>query len=963
MSFDLGKIGFSYYIDDRQYQKALERLEKGTQQSADNIVGIFKRAMAAIGGFFVFSRGLQEARNFSKELANIQSIAPEMSIDRLRESLRNVSSQLGSSAELANALYYAWSAGVRGSEQEMVSFTSQIAKLAKAVNGQLTPTMDAVTTVMNAYGLSVKDAGALSDWYYQIIKSGKTTGEALATSIGMIASTAAAGKIQLKELGAGIATLTTTMPTSQAVTSLNQALLGIVKPTEQAKKMAKLYGIDLSAAALAGKGLSGVLSDIRAKTGGNIEIMSQLFTSVEALKAVAALTGEQYQQFSGILGEFQANAGAADVAFKAQANSLDARLNAFGVTLQKIAGRIAELAMEIVTLGGVLTPAFDWISNLDGRTISLVAKIAAITAGLYGIRKAADGLKSLKNGVIDLAVKGGYAPESVMAARAAETEAKKKELIAQRTEATRQALSARTALVVAQNYAKETAAAQKSAAARVAAERRANLGNASPAAVKELERTTAEAAKAKKAVSECAMAYSNQKTAALAASKAVAAHTAATNVAATSTNFFGKALKGLWATMMANPLTALLALLGAVISAITIISDRMKQATQRAMEQAAAATRAAEAARTKGEAERREDMQKMQRLRELATKQSLTHSEMAEATRLADELNGKYAGLGIVVNEGTKSISMAADAMSTLIKLMQQQAKQELENELERVNDQIKAENERFTAKEATERLTSEERKKFLITLVGPMGNERGQLFSNEKFQQSDEYQRILQQMKQEDDTMRGLLNKQEDLQKSLSNLEAGFVETITGVGSSAGSQTTVDNINEQDIQEKIKASEKKAEEAKELREIVRQTELAQANAAAWADGELTKTEEIALKRKEIALQAERMSEAQYASLTAGSDKLRRIADLAYEQAHAQLGQMVGEMRTLESNMQKMQKSASAQGSFYADVLSVMSRPSTLEQKQLYEMQHINDQIKNTNNKLTRIQENMPRFQ
>lgn len=962
MSFDLGKIGFTYYLDDRQYQKALERLEKGTQQSAGNIVGIFKKAMTAIGGLFIFSRGLQEARSFSKELANIKSIAPEMNVDRLRESLRNVSSQLGSSAELANALYYAWSAGVRGSEQEMVAFTSQIAKLAKAVNGQLTPTMDAVTTVMNAYGLSVKDAGALSDWYYQIIKSGKTTGEALATSIGMIASTAAAGKIQLKELGAGIATLTTTMPTSQAVTSLNQALLGIVKPTEQAKKMAKLYGIDLSAAALAGKGLSGVLSDIRAKTGGNIEIMSQLFTSVEALKAVAALTGEQYQQFSGILGEFQANAGAADVAFKAQANSLDARLNAFGVTLQKIAGRIAELAMEIVTLGGVLSPAFDWISNLDGRTISLVAKIAAITAGLYGIRKAADGLKSLKNGVIDLAVKGGYAPESVMAARAAEAEAKKKELIAQRTEATRQALSARTALAVAQNYAKETAAAQKSAAARVAAERRANLGNASPAAVKELERTTAEAAKAKKAVSECAMAYSNQKTAALAASKAVAVHTAATNAAATSTNFFGKALKGLWATMMANPLTALLALLGAVISAITIISDRMEQAVQRAMEQAEAATRAAEAARTKGETERREDMQKMQRLRELATKQSLTNAEMAEATRLADELNGKYAGLGIVVNEVTKSISMTADAMSTLIKLMQQQARQELENELARVNDQIKVENERFTVDEAVKRLTPEERKKFLVELLDVKAIKSGP-FDYKSFQRSDEYQRILQQMKQEDETMRGLLNKQEELQKSLSDLEAGFVEAITGVGSSAGSQTTVDNINEQEIQAKIKASEERSKEAKELREIARQTELAQANAAAWADGELTKTEEIALKRKEIALQAERMSEAQYASLTAGSDKLRRIADLAYEQAHAQLGQMVGEMRTLESNMQKMHKSASAQGSFYADVLSVMSRPSTLEQKQLYEMQHINDQIKNTNNKLTRIQENMPRFQ
>ena len=74
----------------------------------------------------------------------------------------------------------------------------------------------------------------------------------------------------IDQLGAGIATLTTTMPTSQAITSFNQAIMAFIKPTQEAAEVAAQYGFEMSAAALEQKGFIGMLEEIRQKTGGEI---------------------------------------------------------------------------------------------------------------------------------------------------------------------------------------------------------------------------------------------------------------------------------------------------------------------------------------------------------------------------------------------------------------------------------------------------------------------------------------------------------------------------------------------------------------------------------------------------------------------------------------------------------------------------------------------------------------------
>ncbi len=330
--------------------------------------------VALVGAGAFLRQGIQTAREFSKELSNIASIAPNLNLNSIKQAIEQVNPALGTQAELANAVYFAFSAGVRGTEAELVKFSESVAGLAKGIGANVTSTMDAVTTMMNAYGLGVKDQGAVMDWFQQIVINGKTTGEALAPTIGQIASTAAAANVPINDLGAALATLTTTMPTAQSVTALNQAIAAFISPSAEATKTAEKLGLSLNAETLRTKGLVGALKEIKEATGGSIEVMAQLFSSIDAQKAVAALSG-QFETLEGNLESFNTSAGVSARATNEQLQSLDAKF-------QLISNRVSA---ELSKLGDAVYPIISAIADCDKNTqnaIITAIKCATVITGI-----------------------------------------------------------------------------------------------------------------------------------------------------------------------------------------------------------------------------------------------------------------------------------------------------------------------------------------------------------------------------------------------------------------------------------------------------------------------------------------------------------------------------------------------------------------------------------------------------
>lgn len=110
-----------------------------------------------------------------------------------------------------------------------------------------------------------------------------------------------------------------------------------------------------------------------------------------------------------------------------------------------------------------------------------------------------------------------------------------------------------------------------------------------------------------------------------------------------------------------------------------------------------------------GEERRRQDMESFQRLEELAAKESLTTSEIAEASRLASILNDTYGEIGVSVDAVTGKINLANGAQAKLNKEMMKQKVNELEAAIKEKN--LVGSGQSIDKKIAREMITDDEAK------------------------------------------------------------------------------------------------------------------------------------------------------------------------------------------------------------------------------------------------------------
>ncbi|GAG95650.1 unnamed protein product, partial [marine sediment metagenome] len=144
------------------------------------------------------------AADFETQLANVSTMLDESAMRILpeyRKGLQALSVEFGESTQtLSKGLYDILSASIPPAEALGVLEVS-----AKAAAAGITDTgvaADAITTILNSYGMSADQAGMVSDKLFAIVKEGKTTFAELAPSIGKVAATASMAGLSFDDLGA-----------------------------------------------------------------------------------------------------------------------------------------------------------------------------------------------------------------------------------------------------------------------------------------------------------------------------------------------------------------------------------------------------------------------------------------------------------------------------------------------------------------------------------------------------------------------------------------------------------------------------------------------------------------------------------------------------------------------------------------------------------------------------------------
>ena len=346
--------------------KDIAQAETAITSSMQSIKAVAKDALGLGGLLGLFTKVNSSMMRFASEMADVSTLT-EVSLQKMADGILALDDVLGAPTDNARALYEAISSGVRGSAKELVEFTGGVSQLAKTTRATQEETVDAVTTIMNAYQLGTKDLKDISDSFFTTIKQGKIRGFEYAQSIGLVVNTAAEAGIELDTMNAAIASLSRTMPASNAIIALNQAINAFLKPTESAQEAAAEFGIELSYQALQSKGFAQAMAEIKDAVGDNKDALSQMFGNIRAARAAYSLTGKQAENFTKILGEFEDKAGSADTAFAKQTDNISAQWQKMNVATTKALISLGDALAPVVEIGtDVVSTFMKGVEALDG---------------------------------------------------------------------------------------------------------------------------------------------------------------------------------------------------------------------------------------------------------------------------------------------------------------------------------------------------------------------------------------------------------------------------------------------------------------------------------------------------------------------------------------------------------------------------------------------------------------------
>ena len=200
----------------------------------------------AVAGAAVLVGSIATAEKFNAAMARVAAMTG-VTTTQFAAMRRGVLAMSGSvkqgPEELAKGLYFIASAGFRG--VEALQLLDKAAKASAASGADLEVVADALVSIMNAYGLTAKDAGYASDILTKTVAYGKVEFQDLAKAIGPVSTISRVAGISLEEMGAALAMLTTRgLSARRATNTLWSTLRALTKPTEQQWKMIKALGLD-----------------------------------------------------------------------------------------------------------------------------------------------------------------------------------------------------------------------------------------------------------------------------------------------------------------------------------------------------------------------------------------------------------------------------------------------------------------------------------------------------------------------------------------------------------------------------------------------------------------------------------------------------------------------------------------------------------------------------------------------
>ena len=337
---------------------------------------------SVIGGFLNMGKAAMDAsRQMEVSMSRIRGLVGESAaqVEIYKQSVLELGGQTARAPqELADALYFITSAGIKGSKA--LEVLEQSARSATAGLGETGVVADALTSILNAYGDSNYSAADANDILVATVREGKAEADQFAPALGKVLPVAAAFGATFEDVSAGVAALT--RGGASAGTSaiyLRQVLSQLLKPSKQAADTMRSVGTSAEdiRTRIQEDGLLNALEYLNGQLGGNqYEIaatgLTKVFGNVRALTAVFSLLGPNLEANRDIFYELNNASGDAAFAFEEAAQTADARLKS----------ALAEIQALMVKLGDQILPVVADLAEFGGAIVRVVNSVVALTGKL-----------------------------------------------------------------------------------------------------------------------------------------------------------------------------------------------------------------------------------------------------------------------------------------------------------------------------------------------------------------------------------------------------------------------------------------------------------------------------------------------------------------------------------------------------------------------------------------------------
>ena len=323
-----------------EYIEGLEKMKTGTEKTTALLNKSFgtlgkeitktiaKKISMGAAALYLANKtriAIQDMVAFQKQLSTFNTLlkGSREELNMFGDEFIRLSIKTGQAKEdIASGAYQALSSGI--AKEDLIGFLETATKTAQAGLTTTENSIKTISSIMNAYKMSTKEAGEVADWLLTVQNKGVTTVDELGANLADVTSISSALEVSLNDVGAALAQMTQNgNNTAKSTTMLKTMLSELSKSGQQASDIfSTIAGQSFRSFIINGGNLQDALNMLDEYAKKSNKSISDLFSSVEAGNAALNLTGINADKFSEKLNDMKNKSGELNTSYKIATNNI-----------------------------------------------------------------------------------------------------------------------------------------------------------------------------------------------------------------------------------------------------------------------------------------------------------------------------------------------------------------------------------------------------------------------------------------------------------------------------------------------------------------------------------------------------------------------------------------------------------------------------------------------------------------